>query len=278
MTGKNKLGRSRIASAALTVLFAATFGGFAAVRAENVRAVQVATTARWQAETEAAAALLGECADGADDLLTYHRAMTASECAARAGDVPAAQAFADLAESIRLGGVSTVRETVEAYFSGDLPDLEPAVESEPDPIPESVLPADAAKKAEACARELVGERAVFTRGTVRPGDRLLFSASNAYVIVDPRTGEPTEFSLSLAPGENTLDARSCADAAMRFLMDVCPSALPDEADGAEPTVDFGDPGFARVQLPGVSVRVRRDTGRIVGLSVDDWMNMYGGKL
>ena len=51
MTGKNKLGRSRIASAALTVLFAATLGGFAAVRAENVRAVQVATTARWQAET-----------------------------------------------------------------------------------------------------------------------------------------------------------------------------------------------------------------------------------
>ena len=54
MTGKNKLGRSRIASAALTVLFAATLGGFAAFCAENVRAVQVATTARWQAETEAA--------------------------------------------------------------------------------------------------------------------------------------------------------------------------------------------------------------------------------
>ncbi|MBO7405437.1 MAG: hypothetical protein J6V24_10795, partial [Clostridia bacterium] len=165
MKGKMRRVRSRIASAALTVLFAAILGGAAAVRAVNIREEREAMTERWLAETETAAALLGACVRDGDDLLAYHRAMTASECAARAGEIPAAEAFADLAERIRLGGVceASVRETIEAYFRGDLPDPEPADNAEPDPIPEFVLPADAVKKAEACARELIGERAVLTR-------------------------------------------------------------------------------------------------------------------
>ena len=264
MTEKKTADRSRLASAALAVLFAALLGGFAAYRAEAVRTEARARSAGRIAETEAAAALLGESARGGDDLTAYHRAMTAADCAARAGDTPAAETFAALAETIRRRGAegAPVRETVEAYFRGEIPDPLRERDTEADPIPESVLPAGAVKKAEARAGELIGERTPITRETVRAGDRLLYSASNAYVIIDPRTGEPLEFSLSLAPGKNTLDARACADAAVWFLREMCPSALPDDPT---PTVAFPEQGFALVRLPGTSVRVRRDTGRIVGL-------------
>ncbi|MBQ3814600.1 MAG: hypothetical protein II836_00975 [Clostridia bacterium] len=254
--------RARIAAAVWTVAFAAVLGGAAAVRAERAQTVRAARTAGLLAETDAAVYRLAE--DAGDGMLAYHRAMTASECAARAGETPAAEAFAELGEIIRQRGIdrAPVRETVEAYFRGTLPDPAREDAGRSDVLPESVLPPGAANKAEAAAKRIVGERAVLSRGTVRPGEKLLFTASNAYVLVDARTGEPVEFSLSLAPGEDRLDARSCADAARQFLRESCPSADTEEADAR---VTFPEPGFAWVRLPGASVRVRRDTGKVVGL-------------
>ena len=231
MTGMTRHRRARIAAAVWTVAFAAVLGGAAAVRAERAQTVRAARTAGLLAETDAAVYRLAE--DAGDGMLAYHRAMTASECAARAGETPAAEAWAAHGDAGRS-----------------------------DVLPESVLPPGAANKAEAAAKRIVGERAVLSRGTVRPGEKLLFTASNAYVLVDARTGEPVEFSLSLAPGEDRLDARSCADAARQFLRESCPSADTEEADAR---VTFPEPGFAWVRLPGASVRVRRDTGKVVGL-------------
>lgn len=260
MTGMTKRGHGRIAAAVLTVLFAAVLGGAAAFRAERAQAMRTAERAGLTAETDAAVYRLAE--DAGDGMLAYHGAMAASECAARAGDVAAAEAFADLAEIIRRRGVerAPVRETVEAYFRGTLPDPAASDGGRSEPIPESVLPA--AGRAEACAQKIVGACAKLSRGTVRPGDRILYTASNAYVLVDARTGEPVEFSLSLAPGEDRLDARSCADAARAYIREACPSA---DAGGVDARVTFPEPGFAWVRLGGASVRVRRDNGKIVGL-------------
>ncbi|MCR4907039.1 MAG: hypothetical protein K6A33_13295, partial [Clostridiales bacterium] len=135
-----KRGHGRIAAAVLTVLFAAVLGGAAAVRAERAQAMRTAERAGLTAETDAAVLRLAEADDG---MLAYHGAMAASECAARAGDAAAAEAFADLAEIIRRRGVdrAPVRETVEAYFRGTLPDPAASDGGRSAPIPESVRPA-----------------------------------------------------------------------------------------------------------------------------------------
>lgn len=262
-TGNEGKRRGRITAAATAVLFAALIGASAAVRAEGIGTKARSERLGYEAEVEAAVRSLGECAGDTDGLRAYHRAMTASERAARAGDVPAAEAFAQLAETIRQKGVSDapIRGTVEAYFRGTLPE-KPDNSRAWSSLPESVLPAGASGKAEARASSLVGEKVTLMRETVRDGDRILYAASNAYVLVDPRSGELVEFSLSLAPGEDLLDAEACADAAREFLSEACPSAVPDPT---ESVVDFPDPGFALVRFPGLAaVRVKRDTGRIVG--------------
>ena len=164
-----------------------------------------------RAEYENTVKNLRESIYAGDDILAYHYAADAAENAARIGENDAAVMFTQMAEKL-LTSPEIIRElgqTVDKYIkNGDIPTLQNSVEEERENEIKAVALARI-EEAQKCVERLFGEHNSLKMEMKSRNGEIIFSCSNAYAVVDSRTGLPIEAAVSLMPAENKLDADAC---------------------------------------------------------------------
>lgn len=225
-----------------------------------------------QAELENTVENLKESLDARDERLAYHYAASAAETAASAGEHDAAVLFRRMADAL-LGSsdaMPAMRQTLENYLlRGEIPEsFYKAEEADGEEEIQSVS-SYRLDNAEKCVSRLFGENNTLRRGMKSRNGELVFSCSNAYAVIDEKTGLPVEAAISLAPAEKRLDADACVHYALRFLEDYFPKEIASNAsvrniaeDSIAGTFEISVISCGR----GMILSVRRDNGRVARLT------------
>lgn len=119
-----------------------------------------------------------------------------------------------------------------------------------------------------CASSVVGVDGVMKPAEQNLSGRYLFTCRNAYVMIDARSGSPSEIGISLSPGQNILSEAECVDYAENFLrkyftVDIIRTASvvsvePDPKNGLYNVT-------IKAHNKSIIISVRRDSGKIMRL-------------
>lgn len=222
------------------------------------------------AELESTVENLQEALEAEDEQRAYHYAASAAETAALAGERETAILFERMAEDLLASSRSmeTLRETLKQYLlTGETQvEVEQTEETQEESKAVSLFHVE---NAERCVRRLFGDRNTLRRGMKSRNGTLLFSCSNAYAVIDEKTGLPVEAAISLEPSEKRLDADACVNSAIRFLEEFFPNEVVANAsvqsiaeDGVSGTFEIAFVSQNRRML----LSVRRDNGRVARLT------------
>ncbi|MBQ4354600.1 MAG: hypothetical protein IJC71_06870 [Clostridia bacterium] len=224
-----------------------------------------------RAEYESSLENFQKALDSGDDRLIYHCAQKAAETAASAGERNAASVFRYAAGEILRGTeqIPMIRQTVDAFFvNGTMPHQEIRTEEENDDEAKAVV-SWRVENAEKCVSRLFGEHNSLRRGAKSRNGELLYSCSNAYAVIDARTGLPVEAAISMPPAEQILGADACVNSALRFLGDFFPDEVAASASVRGISADSVSGTFAVTLTAAgrmMTVSVRRDNGKVVQLT------------
>lgn len=235
----------------------------------------------YRAEIVNTAENLKSALEAEDERLSYHYAASAADRASLAGDHDAAVMFRGMADSLLLdnGTSSAVKQAVEQYLASGTTEFDFTSEDAGADLTEGEFMNDddvrpvsayAVETAEKCLERVFGNHNTLRRGMKSRNGELLFSCSNAYAVIDERTGLPVEFAISLTPAEMRLTADECVQYALDFLEEYFPSDLAESADVRKIEADDSAGTF---EIYCVSknrqlvMSVRRDTGRVARFCV-----------
>lgn len=262
---------------ALTVVSLSVFI-FLAFRAEQDRISS--ETMLYRAEIVNSAENLRSALYADDERLSYHYAASAADRASLAGDVAAAKMFRSMADSLLADSEadSAVTEAVEQYLASGQTQFEYVNEAEGADGEDDLSDEEEARPVSAYSEEIAQkclDRVFGNHNTLRLGmknrnGQLVYSCSNAYAVIDERTGLPMEFAISLSPAEKRLTADECVQCAMVFLEEYFPREL---AESAEVRRIEADDSTGTFEVYCVSrgrqlvMSVRRDTGRVARFCV-----------
>lgn len=222
-----------------------------------------------RAELENTVNNLKEALDAGEERLSYHYAASAAEDAASAGEHEAAVLFRRMADTLLESSekIPLIRQTLENYLmTGVIPEYaaQPDASSENEEEIQSVS-AFHVENAVRCVNRLFGENNTLRQGRKSRNGELVFSCSNAYAVIDEKTGLPIEAAISLPPAEKRLDADACVNSAMRFLEDYFPREVAVNASVRNIAEDSLAGTFEITFVSRnreMSLAVRRDNGRV----------------
>lgn len=237
--------------------------------------ISASTTMLDRAELRSMAENLQSALNAGDGRLSYHYAASAAEKASRAGDHDAAALFRRMADSLLAedGAVTAMQQALEQYLeSGEAPDFSTITDASDEKFmsDEDVHPVSAysIEIAEKCLERMFGNHNTLRRGMKSRNGELLFSCSNAYAVIDERTGLPIEAAISLSPAEIRLTADECVDSAMMFLEEFFPGDIAASTDVRNIKADNSAGTFEIYcvsQNRQLVLSVRRDNGRVARL-------------
>ncbi len=206
-----------------------------------------------------------------EDRLAYHYAAVAAELCAEKGDHPAALLYGKVANTILQAPeqMSAIQKALESYRdTGEIPHTLVGQEADGEEELRSVS-MERWAAAEDCVERMYGTYHALHPGAKARNGELVFTGSNAYAIIDGRTGLPVEAAISLSPARKILGADACIGAAKRFLAEYFPEPMAtgavletidsDERAGTfELTYRYGEKRMV--------LSVRRDNGRVARLT------------
>ncbi len=225
----------------------------------------------YQARIEDAADKLDLSLTEQEDRLAYHYAAVAAELCAEKGDHQSALLYGRVANTIFESPeqMPAIQKALGNYrVTGEIPHTLVVQEAEEEEELRSVS-LERWATAEDSVEKMYGTYHALHPGAKARNGELVFTGSNAYAIIDGRTGLPVEAAISLAPAEKILTADACIGAAQRFLAEYFPEPIvagaaleqieSDEAAGTfELTYRCGEKRMV--------LSVRRDNGRVARLT------------
>lgn len=212
-----------------------------------------------------------------DGRSSYHYAASAAEQASVAGDHDTAVMFRRMADLLLGDAVadSTILNAVEQYLlKGEAVELETMTEASESTMPgvgfmndKDVHPVSSynVENAKKCLDSVFGNHNTLRRGMKSKNGELVFSCSNAYAVIDARTGVPIELAISLSPAEIKLNADECVSSALDFLTEYFPMDIVNSADLRRIEADDVAGTFEICCVSKgrrFTMSVRRDTGRV----------------
>lgn len=214
-----------------------------------------------------------------DIMSSYHYAVNAAENAAQAGFGDSASFFRRISYGIERGGadIAEISSAVSEYLeSWSVPEDFSVLYDENENAEEDITetePSSVSKfrkwAAGVCADEVIGIDGVLHPAELSPAGEFVFTCRNAYVVIDARSGYPTEVGISMRSSDKVkIDKAECVEIAGDFLREFFPPDIyrlavllsvseNDETGSVELVYRSGEHLF--------NLSVGRDIGRVVRL-------------
>lgn len=239
------------------------------------RAVLESEKILYGSELYGTAEKLAEALERENTVLSYHYAASLAELSALAGEGENAALFRKMSETLLSGNTAEnalIKQAVDEFLAtGELRGAENSDAVSEQYAEEYRVSAYAIETASECVKKLFGEHNTLRLGRRCGSGELIYSCSNAYAVIDERSGQPMELAVSFPPAEKRLSEDECAGHAMRFLEKFHPAEAADAqvksitADEAAGAFDITIKSRGRE----ISLTVRRDTGSVVRLRMGE---------
>ena len=157
----------------------------------------------------------------------------------------------------------SVKETLDGFFERKPEDQTEIYDDAA--AEDSMLEAYRTEVTDMCVKRLFGEHNPLLAERKSVDGDIVYTCSNAYAVIDSRSGVPREAVISLERAEKRLDVKACAEYALRFIGDFFIDDISSSAKIASVTADDYAGTFVfdiHCRDRSIKAAVRRDNGRL----------------